>query len=400
MSKQATIKFIGLTRVTTSLGYYLTIPLLGVVALQVGSMSAAEVGILVAAHTLFRRGLAVPTGVLCDRWGAERILLLGLGMEAVGYLLLASSITFPIWLLALTIDGAGGAAYNSAGRVLLAKASDDSNSATVFAGFYVLTNVGALLGPLIAALISSNGSPRLVLALSAVAYLGSALAALLRYRAVDRSTPTFRAGSAWKFLMQPLANRVFLAYCAMTIPLWFGISLLVAAVPLEAAFRKLSYFDVGLINSLNALVVVALGHLVGKKSEKWCLTDRMKFLGVGALLMAAGCLVCLLTGPLWLYTGMLVITLGELALIVTADVVAVQLAPEGSPGVYLGYITSAWAVGGVLAGLAAGQLLDGSAVNRIVFWIVSAGFLTIAAVCLTTLGRWMAHRTAAVVTST
>ncbi|MBX6168906.1 MAG: hypothetical protein IRY84_14865, partial [Thermobispora bispora] len=87
MREHSTRKFIAVTRVVTSLGYYLTIPLLGVIALKAGSMSAVEVGALVSAHSLFRRGLALPTGVLCDRWGGERVLVVGLVAEAVGYIL-------------------------------------------------------------------------------------------------------------------------------------------------------------------------------------------------------------------------------------------------------------------------------------------------------------------------
>jgi MFS transporter, DHA1 family, multidrug resistance protein len=372
MSERSTRRFIGVTRVVTSLGYYLTIPLLGVIALKAGSMTAFEVGALVSAHALFRRGLALPTGALCDRWGAERVLVVGLVAEASGYVLLASSISFPVWMLALVVDGAGGAAYNSAARVVLADASKAGGSAASFAGFYVATNVGALLGPLIAALMSSNGSPRTALLVSALAYLGAALGALWRYRTVDRGRPLGSDGSVWKAMVEPLGNPRFVVYCVMTIPLWFGISLLVAALPLEAELRRFTYFDVGVINSLNALVVVALGTKVGKITDGWGLSQRMGLLGAGALVMAIGCLLCLPTAAPWLYAGMMVITLGELALIVSTDIVAVHLAPTGATGVYLGYVTTAWGIGGVLAGVLAGELLDGAGSGRAVFWLVSA----------------------------
>ncbi|WP_203983727.1 MFS transporter [Sphaerisporangium rufum] len=396
MLERSTRKFIAVTRVVTSLGYYLTIPLLGVIALRAGSMSAVEVGALVSAHALFRRGLALPTGVLCDRWGGERVLVAGLVAEAVGYVLLASSITFPVWLAALVIDGAGGAAYNSAGRVVLAKASKEGGSAASFAGFYVATNVGALLGPLLAAALSAHGSPRAALLLSALAYACAAAGALWRFRTVDRSRPvTAAGGSVWRSLVGPLGDRLFVVYCAMTVPLWFGISLLVSALPLEADLRGLGYVDVGVINSLNALVVVALGTKVGKITDGWDLPRRMRFLGAGGLAMAAGCLVCLPAGTPWLYAGMVVITLGELALIAATDIVAVHLAPEGSTGVYLGYVTTAWAVGGVLAGVLAGALLDGSGPGRVVFWAVSTALLLGAAVWFTVAGRAVTARAAA-----
>lgn len=397
MRARSTKRFIGVTRVATSLGYYLTIPLLGVVALRAGAMSPLEVGTLVAVHAVFRRCLALPVGVICDRHGAERVLVLGLVAEAAGYALLASSITFPLWLAALVIDGAGGAAYNSAGRVVLAQVSrDDGSSARAFAGFYVATQIGALIGPLAAGVVSTGGSPRLVLVLSAVAYLGSAAGALLRYRTVDRNPPTRRPGTLWTAFAEPLRDKLFLGHCAMTVPMWFGVSLFVSAVPLEAEYRRLQYFDVGLINSLNALVVVALGHVAGRLTEGWPMSRRLVLLAGGSLTMAAGCLLCLPTGTPWFYAGMLVVTLGELALIVAADVVASELAPDGSTGVYLGYMTMSWGFGAVLAGLLSGLLLDGSSTGRIWFWPVGAVLLLAGATGLVTVGRRQARRTVAI----
>ncbi|WP_158264191.1 MFS transporter [Amycolatopsis sp. CA-126428] len=393
---RSTKRFIGVTRVVTSLGYYLTIPLLGVVALRAGAMSPIEVGTLVAVHAVFRRCLALPVGVICDRRGAERVLVLGLVAEAAGYALLASSITFGAWLVALVIDGAGGAAYNSAGRVVLAQVSkDDGSSARSFAGFYVATQVGALIGPLAAGVVSTGGAPRLVLVLSAVAYLGAAAGALLRYRGVDRNTPTRRV-TLWTAFAQPLRNKLFVGHCVMTVPMWFGVSLFVSAVPLEAEYRRLQYLDVGLINSLNALVVVALGHVAGRLTEGWAMSRRLVLLGGGSLVMSAGCLLCLPTGTPWFYAGMLVVTLGELALIVAADVVASELAPDGATGVYLGYMTMSWGVGAVLAGLLSGLLLDGSSTGRIWFWPVSAVVLLAGATGLITVGRRQARNTAAI----
>lgn len=385
--ERSTRRFIGVTRVVTSLGFYLTVPMLGLIAIMAGSMSALQVGALISANALFRRGLGLPTGILCDRWGAERVLVVGLVAEAVAYVLLASSITFPVWLLALVIDGAGGAAYNSSARVVLADASEDGGSATSFAAFYVATNVGALLGPLVAGLLNSNGMVRLVLLLSALAYVGAAIGALWRYRTVDHGRPPRPDGSVWQSLVDPLRDRLFVLYCLMTIPLWLGISLLVAALPLEAASRGLGYFDVGLINSMNALVVVALGTRVGRLTENWGISQRMRFLGAGAMAMAIGCLVCLPTETPWLYAGMLVLTFGELALIAATDIVAVHMAPRGATGVYLGYVTVAWAVGGVLAGVLAGDLLDGSRSGRVVFWTVSAALLLVSAVWFGLVGR-------------
>jgi DHA1 family multidrug resistance protein-like MFS transporter len=396
MRARSTKRFIGVTRVATSFGYYLAVPLLGVIALRAGAMSAIEVGTLVSSHAVCRRGLALPIGVVCDRRGAERVLVLGLAAEAAGYVLLASSIGFPVWLLALAIDGVGGAAYNSAARVVLAHASrDDGSRARSFAGFYVATQAGALVGPLAGAVISTNWSPRLLLMSSAVVYLGAAAVATLRFRVLDENPPVQRQGTVWAAFVEPLHDRYFVWHCLMTVPMWFGVSLFVSAVPLEAEYRGLRYLDVGLINSMNALVIVAIGHVMGRMTEGWGLSRRMVLLAGGSLTMATGCLLCLPTDTPWLYVGMLVVTLGELALIVAAEVVAFELAPDEAAGVYLGYMTMAWGLGAVLAGQLSGLLLNGSSTGRSWFWPAGAALLLAGATGFVTIGRRHARRTTA-----
>ncbi len=126
------------------------------------------------------------------------------------------------------------------------------------------------------------------------------------------------------------------------------------------------------------------------------MSRRLVLLGGGSLAMSAGCLLCLPTGTPWFYAGMLVVTLGELALIVAADVVASELAPDGATGVYLGYTTMSWGVGAALAGLLSGLLLDGSSTGRIWFWPVSTVVLLAGATGLITVGRRQARNTAAI----
>ncbi|MFD8497337.1 MFS transporter [Amycolatopsis sp. NPDC059657] len=377
-------RFIATTRVITSFGFYLTIPLLAVVALRAGSMTVAEVGILLAAQALFRRGMAIPSGILCDRYGGAKLLVAGLAAEAVGYVLLSSSITFSIWLIAVVVDGVGGAVYNTASRVVLAEASDDA-AASSLAGFYVATNVGALLGPLIAALVADH-SARIVLAMSALAYVVSAISA---YRRFGRHAETRAATgkSIWHSTRQAIRDPKFLVYCSLTIPLWYGISLLVSALPLEANAKHLGYFDVGLINSLNAAMVVAFGTMGGRWVDKLDHKQRLRLLGAGSAIMAAGCLVCLAPGRWSLYAGILVITVGELINICASEAVAVRFAPKGATGVYLGFITTAWSVAGVAVSLLAGALLGGDPASRTLFWVFSAGLLVVGAVALALFSR-------------
>jgi MFS family permease len=296
------------------------------------------------------------------------MLVAGLVAEAAGYLLISTSISFPFWLAGLALDGIGGCAYNAAGKVVIARASTEQNSAASFVGFYVATNVGALLGPLAAALLAT-ASPHAVLALSTVVYVAAAGAAVVRIRRISAKEPQH---TSWTAAFEPARNRTFLVYCALTTPLWFGTTLLFTGIPLEAASRGLGYVAIGIINAMNALMLIALGRWIGRRADGRTPRQRTVILCGGAVAMAGGCLLCLPTAGWLLYVSVFVLTFGELALIAAADVLAVQFAPPEATGTYLGYVTTAWAVGGILAGLLAGALLDGSQSGHLLFWTVSA----------------------------
>jgi YNFM family putative membrane transporter len=65
--------------------------------------------------------LQFPSGVLADRYGERRIVLLALGATAVGSLLVALAPNFPVFALAAVALGAGAGLYFSVGAALLSK---------------------------------------------------------------------------------------------------------------------------------------------------------------------------------------------------------------------------------------------------------------------------------------
>jgi MFS transporter, DHA1 family, multidrug resistance protein len=379
-------RFIAATRVITSFGFYLTIPLLALVALRAGSMTAAEVGVLLAAQSLFRRGMAIPSGMLCDRFGGQRLLVAGLAGEAVAYVLLSSSITFGVWLVAIVLDGIGGAMYNSASRVVLAESSTDGNTASSLAGFHVATNVGALLGPLLAAVVADR-SARIVLAVSALAYTISTISAYRRFGSDRRPAAARPRVPIWHSARQAIRDRGFLGYCALTLSMWYGISLMTSAIPLEADVRQVGYFEFGVIKALNAAMVVVFGMIGGRWVDRLSHRRRIQLLAVGSLLMAAACPIFLVHSRWALYAGVVVLTLGELANLCASEAVAVRFAPNGATGVYLGFVTTAWSVAGVAVSLLAGDLLGGPPGSRVAFWTIGAVVMTIGALALAVFGR-------------
>ena len=131
--------------------YELTIPLFVVVWLETFDVSAALLGTVVAVgYGLIGVG-ALPSGVLADRYGSKRLVVLSMAGMGGGFVLVALAPS--IWLLglALVLWGAAASLYHPAGLSLITRGS--TRQGTVLAYHGAAGNVGTAVGPLIAALM-------------------------------------------------------------------------------------------------------------------------------------------------------------------------------------------------------------------------------------------------------
>ena len=158
--------------------YELSIPIFIVIWLDVFDVSAAVLGLVVGlGYGLIGVG-AVPSGVLADRYGSRRLIVVSVVGMGGGFL--ALSVSPSVWTLALAIVvwGAAASIYHPAGLSLISRGARERG--TVFAYHGVGGNVGTALGPLLAALALVFLDWRLVAALLvvpavAVVVLGSTI---------------------------------------------------------------------------------------------------------------------------------------------------------------------------------------------------------------------------------
>ena len=130
--------------------YELSIPIFIVIWLDVFDVSAAVLGLVVGlGYGLIGVG-AVPSGVLADRYGSRRLIVVSVVGMGGGFL--ALSVSPSVWTLALAIVvwGAAASIYHPAGLSLISRGARERG--TVFAYHGVGGNVGTALGPLLAAL--------------------------------------------------------------------------------------------------------------------------------------------------------------------------------------------------------------------------------------------------------
>ncbi|MEF8855569.1 MAG: MFS transporter, partial [Haloarculaceae archaeon] len=118
-----------------------------------------------------------PGGVLADRYGERRIVLVALGGATVGSVLVAASPSLPVFALAAVLLGSGAGLYFAAGTALLDRRFENTGRA-----FSVHSAGGPLAGlvvPVGAAWVAARVSWRAGVLVGGVAALGALALALV-----------------------------------------------------------------------------------------------------------------------------------------------------------------------------------------------------------------------------
>ncbi|MFE0749931.1 MFS transporter [Gordonia sp. NPDC058843] len=135
-----------------NLGFYMVLPFLASYLLDDLGMAAATVGLVLGARALSQQGLFLPSGIAVDRFGPWYSIVAGCALRVVAFAGLGLADDPVIVVAAVLLIGVAGALFNPAARTYLALESPDRR-AEAFAVFEVFGNIGALLGPVLGALL-------------------------------------------------------------------------------------------------------------------------------------------------------------------------------------------------------------------------------------------------------
>lgn len=314
-------------RFMSTIGYYLVIPFLTIHLIEDG-ITDLQAGLLLAVLNLTRRGLGIPAGWASDRFGAARVLTLGLAIEAVAYASFAGAGSFWTWAVGVTLLGTGGSLNNNGSRTLLA--TSGSNGAAVnFSRYYVMINAAALVGPLVGSVLLARDLMWIAFIAAAVLHLLFAAVTALALRAVPTS-PAEGTGAA--AIVSALRDRELVRYCAITIGGWFLITQFYVALPLTIAHQGLSTALLGPLNALNAAVVMVAVWLLSQRIAARSTLDRLTVLSFSGLVLAGGWVLCAISGLPVIVVAIVIVSVGESLFCAVVDVTAASLAPPGRSG--------------------------------------------------------------------
>lgn len=368
------------TQALFNVGFYAVVPFIAVVLRGDFGLGAAAVGLVLGARTFAQQGLFLVGGELADRFGARGIIALGCALRVTGFLALASSLLAAdpvLWLFVAgtVVTGLGGALFSPGINTLVAEADGARpGRVSLFAWLTFAGEAGAVLGPLVGAVLLGHGFPVVAGAGAALfAAMGIALWALLP-RGVH--SHTHRERTSWA----ALRNRRFVGFAAIHSVDLLAYNQLYLAIPLELGrigagpgFIGLLFAEVSAITLLLQLPVARwasrVGPAVALRAGYATTTAGFLTLAFGAVLAPSR------EAHLGLVAlAVALLALGHIASSPTALALVPRWADGGPTGSYFGALASFGGAAVLVGNLVAGRLFDaGEAVSAPVLpWLFLA----------------------------
>jgi len=322
-------------------------------------VSYTELGLALAAFNVVSAALQTPAGFLVDRLGARVLLVAGLLIGGLAFLIVGMTHSFWLMVAMFALAGVGNTVYHPADYALLshhvpAKRIGQAFSVHTFAGM-----LGSAVAPgsllLMQSLWGWHG------AFIGAGALGFAVAALLltmgdETRTPDTPAPVRGAGTAgWRLLLSPpiLLNLGFFLLLALMSGGMYNYSVVALGAldgtPLATANGALSAHLF-----LSALGVL-IGGVVATRTARHSLVATLGLAAI-AILIALIAYVDLGSWPLIAVMALAGFCFG--VIMPSRDMIVRDATPPGSFGKVFGFVTTGFNLGGIVAPLAFGAIMD------------------------------------------
>jgi MFS family permease len=341
-------------------------------------VSYTELGFALVAFNVVTAFLQTPAGFLVDRIGARPLLAGGLALGGAAFAVIGLVPSFWLFIAMFAVAGLANTVYHPADYAILSHRISPERAGQAFSIHTFAGMLGGAAAPASLLLIQNFAGWRG--AFLAAAMLGFVTAAVIAYSPdngadrprqapkTERPNPT---GNGWRLLLSLpiLQNLLFFVLLALTSGGVQNYSVVALGAlydtPLEVANMALSGFLL-----LSAIGVLIGGMVAGR-------TSRHSF--VAAIGLCASAMVVLLVGLYDLGALMLIVmmSLGGLfngIIMPSRDMIVREITPPGSFGKVFGFVTTGFNIGGIIAPLAFGAMMDHGS-PRAVFLFVAAGSL-------------------------
>ncbi|MDD5190857.1 MAG: MFS transporter [Dehalococcoidales bacterium] len=338
--------------------FSVSFPFLALYLNQVRGVDMSLVGLLFLIGGLCAAATNMVGGMLSDRFGRRKLLLLVTVTGIFAYIGLALLVGFSVdlWIISLayiTARGILGTVNPTVGAIIADVAPKDKLT-EIYAVVRIGGNIGFALAPGIGGYMLGILSYGWLLGFSAIACGGTALLVLLFLR------ESFTGNGGKVNLRSTLAvakDRSFLIFSILCMLLFASMAQLGSTLSIfSVETLKLSTAEYGLLLTTNGVIVVLTQYPAAWLMSKFPIN---KGLMVGSLLYGFGYLTLGWVNHFnWAILAIVLITFGEVVFSPLSSVVVARAAPDDKRGRYMGFFGLSSTVGFSFAPLIGGILLD------------------------------------------
>jgi MFS transporter, FSR family, fosmidomycin resistance protein len=379
------IGLIGIAHFTSHFYMLLLPPLFAFIRAEYG-VGYAELGLAISVFNIVSAVLQTPAGFLVDRIGAPYVLIAGLIVGAGGVTLAASLPSYWALVAGFAIAGLANTTYHPADYAILSRRIAGSRVGQAFSIHSCCGMLGSAAAPTAMLFLAEHWGWRAGLIAAALLAVGTAavLIAQTQYLVDDRPKPAdarsaARAGgnSQWNLLFSRpiLRNLMFFVLLAVSGGGMTSFSVVALgelyATPLTVANLALSAFL--LMNAIGIL----LGGVIADRTVHHNRVAALGFAGSGVVVLGIA-----LTG---FGTIALIALMGFAGLlngiiVPSRDMMVRAVTPEGAFGKVFGFVSTGFNLGGIVAPLIFGWLMDQQQPRAVFLLVVACIILSLVTV--------------------
>jgi len=299
-------------------------------------------------------------GPVIDRLGRKWIMVGSLVVNGLAYLFLSDASALPAFAIMMAISGAAQPLYRIGGDAMLADLVKPDDRAEGYALLRMSNNLGVALGPAIGGFLASNSySVAFYFAAAGMTIYSILLAffaseTLPDTRKDDLDKQTHQEKERFGGYITIFKDRKFIGFTFAYTLVIICTSLIWVILPVYAKQNYGVTEDVfGFIPTTNALMVVFLQIMITRYTKRY---PSLPVVTIGAMFYTVALGSVAFGGGFWgFWISMVIMTIGELIIVPTANTYAANLAPPDKRGRYMSIFGLSWRVaigsGPILGGI-------------------------------------------------
>jgi proton-dependent oligopeptide transporter, POT family len=326
--------------------------------------------------------LPILTGALADKFGYRRVLLIAFAVLSSGYFMMGFFHSYPAVFMAFVFLGIGAGLFKPVISATIAKTTTEETSSIGFGLFYMMVNIGAFIGPIVASKLRA-GSWQNVFFMSSAILAVNFILVIFFYKEPERNATTEKLSQALKTVFKNIGSVIFdvkfvifllliVGFWAMynqlfytlpsyiddwvdTRPLYDAIASLSPALA-QAIGTQQGTVAAEMMTNVDALYIILFQVLVSSLVMKW---KPLSAMFTGIVVAAIGLsLAYWVHDPIFILLALLVFSLGEMACSPKVTEYVGRLAPPNKTGLYIGMSFIPLAGGNLLAGIISGGIYE------------------------------------------